>query len=96
MQHSDRIKAYEKINTLDSYAIRNIKLRAFLNKHPYLRDALNSSFLQSACHGEEEALKEAFDIARDLKEALIKEGLEDITEEEYLQAVLETPCPSAG
>lgn len=72
MNYERRLEAYEKINRLDEHTLRDLKLRAFLDKHVYLRDALGSSPFQSA-----------------MREALIKEGLEDATEEEYLQAVLE-------
>lgn len=72
MNYERRLEAYEKINRLDEHTLRDLKLRAFLDKHVYLRDALGSSPFQSA-----------------MQEALIKEGLEDATEEEYLQAVLE-------
>ena len=72
MNYERRLEAYEKINRLDEHTLRDLKLRAFLDKHVYLRDALGSSPFQSA-----------------MQEALIKEGLEDTTEEEYLQAVLE-------
>ena len=72
MDYERRLEAYKKIGRLEEGVRRDLKLRAFLDKHVYLRDAIGSSPFQSA-----------------MQEALIKEGLEDATEEEYLQAVLE-------
>ena len=96
MDYERRLEAYEKASTLDDLTLRNLRLKAFLDKHVYLRDALNSSYLQGACYGAEQAIQDAFDKARDIMPALVMEGLEPASEEEYLQAVLDFKTKEVG
>ena len=89
MHYEKRLEAYEKQGKMDEHARRRIKLKAFLDKHVYLRDALTSYAYEHASSGLDEADKEALYIAQAIMPALIKEGLEPASEEEYLQAVLD-------
>ena len=88
MHYEKRLEAYQKQDKMDEHTRRRIQLKAFLDKHVFLRDALTSYAYEHACHGLDEADKEALYIAQAIMPALIKEGLEPASEEEYLQAVL--------
>lgn len=89
MDYERRLEAYEYLGALDPRAKSRLQLLAFLDKHPYLRDALRSYAKGHACNGEEEVTQEATYIAQALKASLVKEGLRDATEEEFLEAALE-------
>ena len=79
-----------KANRLGGVVEEEIRLSAFLKKHPFLQRAINSyAYDHHHAHGREETDSAARNLVGDLKDSLVKEGLEDITDSEFLVAVQE-------
>jgi hypothetical protein len=88
MNHEQRLKIYEYLNTLDGERNRyyqRMQCIAFLSKYPNIRDMINSHAYHQ-CHsgGEEETVSYAKSLALDIYRALVKDGLPDVTEQEIL------------
>jgi ABC-type histidine transport system ATPase subunit len=90
MEYERRLEAYEKLEKMDWLAKKKLKAKAFLRKYPNLKQAIGSyAYDHHHSAGEDETISSAFCLAMDLQDALIKDGLTDATEEEFLQEVLE-------
>jgi hypothetical protein len=90
MDYERSLEAYEKLEKMDWLAKKKLKAKAFLRKYPNLKQTIGSeAYDRHHSAGEDETISAAFSTAMEIHEALVKDGLPDVTQDEFLQEVME-------